>query len=31
LEAGVTQLGAAAASWMGRRFKLDRTSMRTRR
>ena len=29
LEAGVTQLGAAAASWMGRRFKLNRTSMRT--
>jgi chloride channel protein, CIC family len=29
LEAGVTQLGAAASSWMGRRFKLDRTSMRT--
>ena len=29
LEAGVTQLGAAAASWMGRRFRLDRASMRT--
>jgi CIC family chloride channel protein len=29
LEAGVTQLGAAAASWMGRRFALNRTAMRT--
>jgi chloride channel protein, CIC family len=29
LEAGVTQLGAAAASWMGRRFTLNRTAMRT--
>src|SRR5262249_38724686 len=29
LEAGVTQLGAAAASWMGRRCKMNRTAMRT--
>ncbi len=29
LEAGVTQLGAAAASWMGRRCKMNRAAMRT--
>src|SRR5689334_15423372 len=29
LEAGVTQMGAAAASWMGRRCKMNRTAMRT--
>jgi CIC family chloride channel protein len=29
LEAGVTQLGAAAASWFGQRLALNRTSLRT--
>jgi len=29
LEAGVTQLGAAAASWIGQRLRLNRTSLRT--
>ena len=29
LEAGVTQLGAAMASWIGRRLKLNRAAMRT--
>ena len=29
LEAGATQLSAAASSWLGRRFKLSRSSLRT--
>ena len=29
LEAGVTQLGAAAASWIGQRLRLSRSSLRT--
>jgi CIC family chloride channel protein len=29
LEAGVTQLGAAAASWLGQRLRLNRSSLRT--